>query len=67
METSDAAYKAKRWLKDPASQKQIELLQRAGYQIGAMDFSFTKYAAAAHLNFQWNRHEIERTLFSHAA
>ncbi|MFP5213133.1 MAG: DEAD/DEAH box helicase, partial [Acidobacteriota bacterium] len=62
-ESGDAARKSKRWLKDLASEKQRELLRRAGYQMGPLDLSFTKYEAASHLNFQWNRRAIEAALF----
>jgi DNA repair protein RadD len=60
-EDSDAAKKSRRWLNDPATGKQIELLSRVGYQPG-LDFSFTKYSAACHLNFQWTRRAIENAL-----
>lgn len=66
-ETGDTAKKSKRWLKHPATEKQQELLKQAGYQIGMIDFRFTKYTAAAHLNFQWNRRQIEAALFRRAS
>lgn len=61
-ETEDAAHKSKRWLKDPASAKQLDLLSRAGYQVNSFDFQFTKGTAMAHLNFAWNRGQIERAI-----
>jgi len=61
-ESSDSAKKSKRWLRDPASAKQLELLQRVGYEIDAMGFSFTKYTSNCHLNFQWNRRLIEAAI-----
>ena len=60
-ETADAANKSRRWLKDPATEKQMELLKRCGYQ-DDLGFGFTKYTATGHLNFQWNRALIERAL-----
>jgi DNA repair protein RadD len=47
-----SAHKSKRWLKDPASEKQLALLgERPGAQI-------SKYQAACLLNFKFNRHRI---------
>jgi hypothetical protein len=57
-ETSSAAAKSRRWLNDPASMRQIELLQRAGFETSGMDFGLSKYAANCHLNFRWNRAAI---------
>lgn len=57
-ETSSAAAKSKRWLNDPATMRQIELLQRAGFDTSGMDFGLSKYAANCHLNFRWNRAAI---------
>lgn len=65
-ESSDSAQKSRRWLRDPASQKQLELLTQVGYQIDPLGFAFTKYSATSHLNFQWNKHSIERILFGGA-
>jgi superfamily II DNA or RNA helicase/ribosomal protein L40E len=62
-EMSSMAQKSKRWLKDNLSEKQLDLLKRLGYDQGALN-QFTKYQAACHLNFQWNKREIERILFS---
>jgi DNA repair protein RadD len=63
-ETGDSANKSKRWLRDPATDRQKELLRQVGYSIDSLDFSFTKYSAAAHLNFQWNKRMIESALFA---
>ena len=60
IETTAAASKSRRWLKDPATAKQIELLQRAGYPVSAFDFGLSKYAANCHLNFLWNQTAITR-------
>jgi hypothetical protein len=38
--------------------RQIELLQRAGFETSGMDFGLSKYAANCHLNFRWNRAAI---------
>jgi DNA repair protein RadD len=58
-EDDDTAKKSKRWLKDPASPKQWELLERVGFQRDPMGLSFTKYTAACALNFRWNIRSIE--------
>lgn len=57
--------KARRWMSDPATEKQAQFLSRFGYdvQLGPMGaLNFTKLEAAAHLNFSWNRVQIERLL-----
>ena len=43
---------------DPATLRQIELLQRAGHAATGLDFGLSKYAAKCHLNFRWNRAAI---------
>ena len=63
-ETEGSAHKSKTWLKHPPSDKQREFLTRMGYQIQPVDFGWTKYSAACHLAFQWNRKPIERLLFT---
>lgn len=63
-ETSEGANKGKRWLKDQPSEKQLEHLRRVGYDVGPFDFSFNKYTAACHLNFQWNRRQLEAAIFN---
>lgn len=64
-EDSKAATKAKRWLDDPASEKQLAILQRYGYDV-TTDFlgnsNFSKYSAACHSTFLFNRGLIERAL-----
>ena len=65
-ETSTASAKSKRWLNDPATMRQIELLQRAGHQTDGMDFGLSKYAANCHLNFRWNRAAIMATVLKDA-
>lgn len=61
-EDSDAARKSKRWLRDPATFKQLVLLKRQGLDV-EKDFSLQKYKAACLLNFFWSREHIERRLF----
>ena len=58
METTTASAKSRRWLNDPATPRQIELLQRAGHAATGFDFGLSKYAATCHLNFRWNRAAI---------
>lgn len=65
-EDSGSAKKSAGWMRQPASPRQVELLQRAGYPVdfdaltGACDY--TKLTATAHLNFTWNRRQIERLI-----
>ena len=58
VEDSNAANKSKRWLNQPATQKQKDLLKAQGVEIGFMDFSWTKYRAACALNFVWNKRDL---------
>ena len=57
-ETTTASAKSRRWLNDPATLRQIELLQRAGHAASGFDFNLSKYAANCHLNFRWNQRAI---------
>ena len=57
-ETSGSAKKAAGWMRDPASQKQTEILQRFGYQGRIM----SKVEAAAHLTFRFNMRMIEKLI-----
>lgn len=61
-ETSATAKKSKRWLDDPATEKQKEILQKFGYAVGGLFPAFTKYGAAAHANFHFNKRLIEAAL-----
>ena len=61
-ETTTASAKSRRWLNDPATLRQIELLQRAGHAATGLDFGLSKYAANCHLNFRWNRAAITATV-----
>lgn len=59
IEEDGAAKKTKRWLDQRATEKQIQHLRKQGFEIGFMDFSWTKYKAACTLSFMWNRAAIE--------
>lgn len=64
-ETDGGAKKTKRWLDQPASEKQLGLLSRLGYQIHADllgSSPFTKYSAVCHAEFQFCRVMIERAI-----
>jgi hypothetical protein len=61
-ETSGSAKKTTRWLDEPASDKQREVLSKFGYDVDHRPPWFTKYAAAAHANFNFNKRLIERAL-----
>ncbi|MCK9173553.1 MAG: DEAD/DEAH box helicase family protein, partial [Desulfuromonas thiophila] len=56
-ETDKAAKKSRRWLDDPATEKQMDILRKFGYEV-----SMTKYAAACHASFSFNRRQIEAAL-----
>jgi len=58
-ETTDAASKAKRWLREPATAKQLAHLGEAA----AQDFGLTRYRASCLLTFRWNRAAIRRAVF----
>ncbi len=58
-ETSSASAKSKRWINDPASLRQIQLLQKSGMTADGLDFGLSKYAANCHLNFRWNKAAIK--------
>jgi hypothetical protein len=60
-ETDGSAKKNKRWLNDPATEKQKEILSKFGYDTSGV-FGFTKYSAACHSNFHFNKARIERAL-----
>lgn len=63
-ETEDAAHKSQRWVKQPATPRQRELLARFKYDIHPMDTSWTKYTTSAHLAFRWNQRAIEGVILS---
>lgn len=56
-EKSTSAKKAALWMREPASEKQMQLLGRFGYQ-----GQYTKIEAAAFLTFWFNRPAIERVM-----
>ena len=56
-EKSTSAKKAAFWMTQPASQKQMQVLARFGYE-----GQFSKIEAAAHMTFQFNRKSIEQIL-----
>lgn len=57
-ETSASAKKAARWMVDPASDRQNELINRFGWGGGLM----TKVEAGAYLTFAFNRGAIEKII-----
>jgi len=64
-ETGLNSNKARRWMADPATLKQAAHLQRFGYNVIEGPFgaeNFTKLTATAHLNFIWNRRQIEKII-----
>ena len=64
-ETEDAAKKGRGWLNQPATPKQITLLQSLGYDVRTDPLGnsqYTKYSASCHSNFSFNRHSIEKAL-----
>ncbi len=64
-EDSLSCNKARKWMTDPATFRQGELLRAKGYDVKIGLFgceNFTKLTATAHLNFAWNREQIERLL-----
>lgn len=65
-ESSFAAAKSKRWLKEPASTKQINCLSRAGASVSPMNFGLSKYDANCQLRYYWNRHAITSAVFGQA-
>ena len=64
-ETNDAAKKSRRWLDEPASEKQLSFLRRFGYDVKADSLGsseYSKYSAACHINFSLSRHAIEKAI-----
>lgn len=57
-ESSRSAKKAAKWMYDPASQKQQQLLNRIGYG----NVTMSKVEAAAHLTFKFNQKKIEKLI-----
>lgn len=64
-ETDSNCRKSKRWLDEPASEKQVSLLNKLGYQLTPDLFGQTgvsKYSASCLTNFYFNLREIERAI-----
>ncbi len=57
-ETSESAHKTRRWMNEPASEKQLALLGEAS----RFDFSMTKYRASCLLNFRFNKGRIRQLI-----
>jgi ribosomal protein L40E len=66
-ESGIAATKSRMWLNHPASQRQRELLLRAGDHDPTLDFGLSKYAANCRLNFLWHRPQILAAVFPSGA
>ena len=60
-----AVRKSKRWLDEPATDKQLAILNQFGYNVQT-DFmgnsQYSKYSAACHAAFNFNRNAIEKAL-----
>lgn len=56
-EQNKASKKNRRWLDDPATDRQMELLQPYGY-----NWQMGKYEAGCHLTFRFHQQQIERAL-----
>lgn len=61
-EKSKNAKKTAKWFDDPATEKQWQTLANYGYDCHYRQPNHTKYWAACHLNFNFNRRQIEKNL-----
>lgn len=64
-ETEKASRKSRRWLDEPATDKQLDVLRRYGYDVKSDligSSNFTKYSAACHASFQFHRQAIEHAI-----
>ena len=61
-ENNDSAKKSRSWMREAASMKQIQLLERLGWN-AKMDFNLQKYQGACLINFLIHKKSIERKLF----
>jgi hypothetical protein len=61
-EDSDAAKKSRSWMRAPASMKQLEFLEKLGWN-ARNDFGLQKYRGACLINFLLHKDAIERKLF----
>jgi superfamily II DNA or RNA helicase len=59
-ETADSAYKTRRWLNEPPTQKQLQYLPQAM----RADFGMTRYRASTLLSFQFNKSSIRRLVMT---
>jgi hypothetical protein len=64
IEDSDSSKKGKRWLNEKISDKQRMMLGNLGITINPFDFSWTKYRAACHLNYLWNKQGIDAMIYN---
>jgi superfamily II DNA or RNA helicase len=61
-ESDESAFKSKRWLTQPPTEKQLQYLSPAQRQ----DYGLTRYRASALITFQFNRRDIRRLVMSAA-
>lgn len=59
-ETADSAYKSRRWLNEPPTEKQLHYLPEPL----RADFGMTRYRASALLSFQFNKASIQRLVMA---
>ena len=64
IEDSNSAKKGRRWLNEKISDKQRMMLGNLGIVINPFDFSWTKYRAACHLNYLWNKQKIDAMIYN---
>ncbi|MBF0182117.1 MAG: DEAD/DEAH box helicase [Magnetococcales bacterium] len=58
-ETADSAHKSKRWIREAATERQLQYLP-AEYRL---DLNLTRYQASALLTFRFNRRAIQELIF----
>jgi len=61
-ESDESAFKSKRWLTQPPTEKQLQYLSSEQQQ----DYGLTRYRASALITFQFNRRDIRRLVMSAA-
>ena len=61
-ESDESAFKSKRWLAQPPTEKQLQYLSPEQQQ----DYGLTRYRASALITFQFNRRDIRRLVMSAA-
>jgi DNA repair protein RadD len=57
-ETEETAYKTRKWLSEPPTEKQISVLPKES----KLDFNLTRYQASAHITFQANKSEVVKLI-----